>query len=102
MTSPLAPAGTPGYAGFAIVFGVLWCLLTLPILPLVLFLRRVGVCSWTIEARARPWGRRGPPMLLVYSVKGKERSETTLRELAAALERGEGAPTIPGAERLTA
>lgn len=100
-TSLSAPRGGSGYAGPAIVFGLLWCLLALPLLPLVLLLRKLGFSAWTVEAHARPWGRRGPPMVLLYQVTGRENAEVVLRGLAAALERGEGAPVIPGAERIS-
>ena len=99
-TSPSAPGGAQGMAGFAMIFGFLWFLLTLPLLPLVLALRMMGVTRWTIEARARPWGRMAPPVVLLYEVERKGDCDAAIRELAAALERGDGAPVVHGADRV--
>jgi hypothetical protein len=55
--------------------------------------------AWTIEACTYPWGRRIPPMVLEYQVRGREESVRVLGDLAAALERGDGGPAVPGAER---
>ena len=67
--------------------------------PFVLLLRAVRLLPWTIRARTYPWGRRTPPIVLEYQVRGREESERVLRDLAAALERGDGGPAVAGAER---
>jgi hypothetical protein len=72
----------------------------LPFLPLVLLLRVLRLLPWTLEARTYPWGRRVPPVVLEYEVRGREEAELALRELAARLARGDGAPVVPGAERV--
>jgi hypothetical protein len=45
-------------------------------------------------------GQALSPIVLAYEVRGKEEAEYALRDLAAALERGDGAPVVPGAERV--
>jgi hypothetical protein len=84
----------------ALVFGLLWLLATLPVLPLVLLLRRLGLVPWTLEAVTRPWGRRGPATVLRYHVRGRREVEVALADLVAKLERGDGAPIVVGAERI--
>jgi len=79
--------------------GFLLVPLVLPLVPLVLLLRRVRLLPWTIEARTHPWGRRHPPVVLTYAVRGGEESRRVFGELVEALERGEGAPIIAGAEK---
>lgn len=91
--------GTSGWTGPAALFGLLWMLATLPLLPLVLLLRRLGLV-WTLEAVTRPWGRRGPATVLRYHVRGRSEVEAALADLAAKLERGDGAPIVVGAERI--
>jgi hypothetical protein len=73
--------------------------LVLPLVPLVLLLRRQRWLPWTIEARAHPWGRRYPPVVLTYAVRGGEASRRAFAQLVEALARGEGSPVIDGAER---
>jgi hypothetical protein len=80
--------------------GVLLVPFALPFLPLVLLLRRVRLLSWTIEARTYPWGRRYPPVVLTYAVRGREEAVAAIAELAAALARGSGGPVLPGCERV--
>ena len=72
----------------------------LPLLPVVLALRSFRVLPFMVEARAYPWGRRYPATVLLYEVRGREESGHALRELAQALERGEGSPAVAGAERV--
>jgi hypothetical protein len=86
--------------GPAVFCGLIWSLATLPLLPLVILLRRAGVVPWTIEAIARPWGRRGPPMVLRYQVRGRAETDRALADLVRALERGDGGPALEGAERI--
>src|SRR5689334_18813534 len=51
-----------------------------------------------IGARAYPWGRRYPPIVLTYAVRGGDETRRALVQVAAALARGDGAPVIDGAE----
>jgi hypothetical protein len=44
--------------------GFLLVPLMLPLVPVVLLLRRLRLLPRTIEARAHPWGRRYPPIVL--------------------------------------
>jgi hypothetical protein len=90
-----------GWNGLAVLFGLLWTMVTLPLLPIVLLLRRRGLLAWTITAVARPWGRRGPATVLRYHVRGKGETDAALEHLVARLQAGDGAPVLPGAERLT-
>lgn len=71
----------------------------LPLVPVALLLRRLRVLPWTIEARTHPWGRRYPPIVLTYGVRGGGETQRAFDQLVAALERGEGAPIIVGAEK---
>jgi hypothetical protein len=98
---PYAHAGNTRLGGPALLFGLIWSLAMLPLLPLVLLLRLARLVPWTIEAVARPWGRRGPPMVLRYHVRGRAETDRALAELVRALERGDGAPVLEGAERIT-
>ena len=75
--------------------------ISLPFLPFVLGLRRAGVLPWTIQARCRPWGRRGPATVLRWRVKGDAESRRALQDIVAALERGSDTPVVAGAERVT-
>ena len=81
--------------------GFLFFPLMLPLLPLVLLLRRVRWLPWTIEARTHPWGRRYPPVVLTYAIRGGKETRRAFGQLVEALERGEGAPVIAGAEKLS-
>ena len=53
--------------------GFLLVPLLLPLVPLVLLLRRMRLLPWTIEARAHPWGRRYPPIVLTSVTPGTVR-----------------------------
>jgi hypothetical protein len=80
--------------------GFLFLPLTLPFLPIVLLLRRVRLLPWTVEARAYPWGRRFPPIVHSYEIRGGDESRRAVGELVEALQRGEGSPVIAGAENI--
>ena len=80
--------------------GILLACLALPFLPLILLLRRLRVLPWTVEARTYPWGRRQPPIVLAYEVRGRADAETAIAELAAELARGSGGPVLTGCERV--
>ena len=62
--------------------------------------RRFRLLPWTVEARTYPWGRRFPPIVLSYEIRGHEDALRALEELVAALARGDGAPVIAGAESI--
>jgi hypothetical protein len=79
--------------------GFLFLPLALALVPPVLLARRVRLLPWTIEARTYPWGRRYPPVVLTYAVRGGEESRRAFGQLVEALARGEGSPTIDGAEK---
>jgi hypothetical protein len=70
----------------------------LPLVPVALLLRRLRLLPWTIEARAYPWGRRYPPIVLTYAVVGGDETRRAFGQLVDALARGDGAPVIDGAE----
>ena len=72
--------------------------LMLPLLPLVLALRYARLVRWTVEARTYPWGRRYPPIVLSYLVRGHREACAAVEELADALARGEGSPQLREAE----
>jgi hypothetical protein len=72
----------------------------LPFLPLVLLCRALRLLPWTIEARTYPWGKRFPSIVFAYEIRGRDETRLALEEIAAALERGDGAPAVKGAERL--
>jgi len=93
-TVPDAMMGVTG----PLPLGALFSVVLLPLVPLALALRYLGLARWTIEARAYPWGRRYPPAVLTYLVGGRVASARAVDELAAALERGEGAPVLAGGE----
>ena len=78
--------------------GVLLAGLALPFLPLVLLLRSLRVLPWTVEARTYPWGRRHPPIVFAYEVRGRDEAAAAIVMLATALERGSGRPELPGCE----
>ena len=82
------------------VAGVLLLPFVLPFLPLVLLLRWLRLLPWTIEARTYPWGKKFPPIVHAYEVRGRDEAKRAMRDLAAALARGDGAPAVPGAERV--
>jgi hypothetical protein len=95
------PDATSAWTG-PIPLGFLLLPLALPLLPPVLLLRRVRLLPWTIEARAHPWGRRYPPIVLSYAIRGGDESRRAFSQLVEALARGEGSPVIDGAEKLSA
>jgi hypothetical protein len=78
--------------------GALLSLVALPVLPLVLALRYARIVRWTVEARTYPWGRRYPPIVLSYLVRGHREAREAAGELAEALARGEGSPRLANAE----
>jgi hypothetical protein len=80
--------------------GAVLSLLLMPFLPLVLALRYVRVLRWTVEARTYPWGRRYPPVVLSYAIRGHNEALHAVDELANALKRGDGSPALAGAEFL--
>lgn len=80
--------------------GFLFFPLVLPLLPIVLLLRRLRVLPWTIEARAHPWGRRYPPIVLTYVVRGGHETRIAFQQLLDGLARGDGAPVVTGAQSL--
>ncbi len=88
-----------GYALPALVVDAVAFTLTLPLLPLRIWLRRSGVLAWTLEATCRPWGRRGPKQVMRWRVKGDTASKDAVRAIAEAFARGDGAPSVAGAER---
>lgn len=90
----------PSHGWTPLPVGVVLFLLALPLIPIALWLRSLRVLPWTLEARAYPWGRRVPPIVFSYHVRGREEAATALHELAAALARGDGAPVVPGADRV--
>jgi hypothetical protein len=96
----LALAHPANEVAAALPLGYVLVPLVLPFLPVVLLLRALRVLPWTLEARTYPWGRRFPPMVLAYQVRGREEAEAACREIAAGLARGDGAPVVPGAERV--
>jgi len=79
--------------------GFLLMPLVLPLVPFVLLLRCFRLLPWTIEARTHPWGRRHPPVVLTYAVRGGEESRRVFDRLVEALADGEGTPIIDGAEK---
>lgn len=90
-----------GFGPFALLFGLLWSVVTLPLLPVVIALRRRGRLAWTIRATARPWGRKGPPMILRYHVYGNGTNvDAVMSNLVTRLEAGDGAPVLAGADRI--
>ena len=84
----------------ALPLGVVVVPVLLPFLPVVLLCRVLRLLPWTIEARTYPWGRRFPPIVFAYEVRGRDATERSLKDLAAALERGDGAPTVFDANRV--
>lgn len=87
-------------SGVPPVAGVFLMPFVLPFLPLVLVLRMLRLLPWTIEARTYPWGKKRPPIVHAYEVRGRDEAERAMRDLAAALAGSNGAPVVPGAERV--
>ena len=80
--------------------GVLLAGLALPFVPLILLLRSLRLLPWTVEARTYPWGRRHPPIVFAYEVRGRDEAAAAISMLATALARGSGGPELPGCERV--
>jgi hypothetical protein len=80
--------------------GFLLALPLLPFVPLIVLLRLRGRLPWMLEARTYPWGRRYPPVVLRYEVRGHEHAAWALDQLVDGLARGDGAPVLIGAERI--
>jgi hypothetical protein len=78
--------------------GALFSLTMLPFVPVVLALRYARLLRWTIEARTYPWGRRYPPIVLSYLVRGHREARQAVDELAEALARGDGSPRLADGE----
>jgi hypothetical protein len=84
----------------ALPLGFIAVPILLPFLPLVLLCHALRLTPWTIEARTYPWGKRFPAIALVYAVRGRYETELAIKDLATALERGDGGPVVQGAERI--
>jgi hypothetical protein len=97
------PGRVPDAVGAAtgpVPLGFLLLPFELLVLPFVVLLRRVRLLPWTVEARAYPWGRRFPPIVLSYEIHGRDESIRAVDQLAEALARGDGSPVIAGAENI--
>jgi hypothetical protein len=92
------PDAVGGWTG-PLPLGFLLVPLALPLVPLALLLRRLRMLPWTIEARTYPWGRRHPPIVLSYEIRGGDETRRAFRQLVEALARGDGSPDIEGAEK---
>jgi hypothetical protein len=79
--------------------GILLVPFALPLVPVALLMRRLRVLPWTIKARTYPWGRRYPPIVLTYGVRGGTETRRAFEQLVAALARGDGGPVLDGAEK---
>jgi hypothetical protein len=75
--------------------------IVLPLVPVAVLLRRLRLLPWTLEARAYPWGRRFPPIVLTYAVRGGDESRAAFRQLLEALAHGDEGPVLAGAEKLS-
>ena len=93
------PDASSGPTG-PVPLGFLLVPLVLPLVPIALLLRRWRFQPWTLEARTHPWGRRYPPVVLTYAVRGGEETRRAFARLVEALARGDGSPVIGGAEKL--
>lgn len=93
------PDATSAWTG-PLPLGFLFVPLMLPFVPFALLFRRLRWLPWTIEARTYPWGRRYPPVVLTYAIRGGEETRSAFDQLVEALARGEGSPVIDGAEKL--
>ena len=98
--SEILALADPGTGWTPLPLGLLLAVLALPMLPLVLLLRSLHVLPWTVEARTYPWGRRRPPIVFAYEVRGRDEAAAAIAELADALARGSGSPVLPGCERV--
>lgn len=99
--SELLRLSDPSTGWTPLPLGIILVPLGLPFLPFVLLLRSLRVLPWTLEARAYPWGKRFPPVVHTYEVRGREEARIALARLAESLARGDGAPELQGAERVT-
>ena len=90
----------PAYGWTPLPAGIVLAVVVLPFLPLIALLRAAGLIRWEVEARTYPWGRRHPPIVFRYAVRGREQAVAAVAELAAALARGSGAPVLQSAERV--
>jgi len=76
----------------------IYLIAVIPALALVLPLRYAGVMPWRVEAVAFPNGRRGLPLVMAWRVKGRRKElQRVVDEIAAAIERGDTNPHVPGA-----
>jgi hypothetical protein len=98
--SELLAQADPSTGWTPLPLGILLAGLVLPFLPLVLLLRSLRLLPWTVEARTYPWGRRYPPIVFEYAVRGRAEAVAAITELSAALARGDGGPVLPGCERV--
>jgi hypothetical protein len=98
--SEILALADPATGWTVLPLGVLLAALALPFLPLVLLLRSLRLLPWTVEARTYPWGRRHPPIVLAYEVRGRDEAAAAIAMLATALARGSGGPELPGCERV--
>jgi hypothetical protein len=91
---PDAVGGWTGPIPLAFVFFPIMA----PFLPFVLLARRRRWLPWTIEARTYPWGKRHPPIVFSYAVRGGAECLVAIDELVVALARGDGRPELSGGE----
>lgn len=95
------PAQLTLFTSLGFIFSPLFSLVAaVPAMLVLLPLRFAGHASWEVRAEARPWGRRGPPEIMRWRVKGWHGSAQAVEDVAAALERGETQPQIAGAVRV--
>lgn len=64
----------------AVIIDLLLFVVSLALLPPLVALRRAGVLSYTIQARCRPWGRKGPPTVMRWKVKGHAESHRAFQQ----------------------
>jgi hypothetical protein len=82
------------------VIGLLLAVLVTPFMPIIIALRLARITKWTLEASARPWGRRGPRQVMRWEVKGWAESDMALQLLVDGFKKGDGAPDVPFGERV--
>ena len=100
---PSAAVGMQDGARLALpqmVLGSVFFVVMLPFLPIVLGLRALRWTPWTIEATSRPWGRRGPPVVMHWQIRGRQEADAALESICDQFEQGAGAPVVAGAERV--
>jgi len=100
---PSAAMGMQEGSQFALpqmLLGAVFFVVMLPFLPIVLGLRALRVTPWTIEATSRPWGRRGPPVVMHWEIRGKHEADAAVASICEQFEQGAGAPAVAGAERV--